>query len=198
MDNKAIRWQITISLISAALLACHLLWPQIKLDTPAVFLIVLCFLPWLGVVFKSVELPGGAKVEYRDVLLRASRKLEEVGLLQAYRRQAEDPLYLGLVDKDPNLALAGLRIDIERRLRTLGRSLGSNDPRENLRQVVNMIGSRGLFTQVQTDAMNGILKSLNIAVHGGKIPRDDAEEIMEKGIRLLDSIDKRISSQKTS
>jgi len=46
--------------------------------------------------------------------------------------------------------------------------------------------------------MNGILKSLNIAVHGGKIPRDDAEEIMEKGIRLLDSIDKRISSQKTS
>jgi hypothetical protein len=196
MDRKTVRWQIAISSVSAVLLVGHLVWPSIKFDASAVFLIALCFLPWLGAIFKSVELPGGAKVEYREELLFATRKLEEVGLLQGSPAQTEDPVYRGLIDKDPNLALAGLRIDIERRLRTLADSLRPSEPHESLRQVVNLIGSRGLFTQIQTEAMHGILNSLNIAVHGGKIPKDDAEEIMEKGIRLLGSLDKRIIRQK--
>jgi hypothetical protein len=87
MDRKTVRWQIAISSVSAVLLVGHLVWPSIKLDASAVFLIALCFLPWLGAIFKSVELPGGAKVEYREELLFATRKLEEVGLLQGLRRK---------------------------------------------------------------------------------------------------------------
>jgi hypothetical protein len=196
MDSKAVRWQISISSVSAVLLVGHLVWPSIKLDAPSVFLIALCFLPWLGAIFKSIELPGGTKVEYREGLLKATRKLEEVGLLQDGRIQTEDPVYRGLIDRDSNLALAGLRIDIERKLRTLATLLHTTEPNGSLRQVVNLIGSRGLFTQIQTEAMHGILTCLNTAVHGGKIPKDDAEEVMENGIRLLETLDKRITKQK--
>lgn len=197
MGRKTLKSKIAISVLSAILLIGHLIWPAVKLDVASIFLLAVILLPWLGTIFKTVEIPGGPKVEYRDEeLLKATQKLEDVGLLQESSGQRGDPIYLELIGRDTNLALAGLRIDIERRLRKIANYLEPIDPPSNLRQVVSLIGSRGLFTKIQTEAMHGILNSLNHAVHGGRIPADDAEEIMEKGLRLLGSLDKRILNQK--
>jgi hypothetical protein len=195
MESKPLKWQIAISSISATLFVGHLIWPAIKLDTSALFLLALCFLPWLGAIFKSVKLPGGAEVEYRQDLLQATKKVEDSGLLGDSLVQKGDPIYRTLIEQDPNLALAGLRIDIERKLRTL---MGVIDPDNSLKplsQVVEIIGSRGLFTKGQTQAMHGILKRLNIAVHGGRVPVKDATEVIQMGSRLLDSLDKRVREQ---
>jgi hypothetical protein len=195
MESKPLKWQIAISSISAVLFVGHLIWPTIKLDTSALFLLALCFLPWLGAIFKSVKLPGGAEVEYRQDLLRATKKVEDSGLIKDSLIQKGDPIYRTLIQQDPNLALAGLRIDIERKLRTLVGIIDPDNSLKPLSQVVEIIGSRGLFTKVQTQAMHGILKRLNIAVHSGRVPVKDANEVMEMGSRLLDSLDKRVRKQ---
>jgi hypothetical protein len=201
MKNKSLKWQIAISSISAILFVGHLIWPTVKLDTPALFLLMLCFLPWLGSIFKSVELPGGTKLEYCQRLLQATKKVEDSGLLEdsgtqkSSLIQKRDPIYRTLIEQDPNLALAGLRIDIERKLRTIVGIRNPDDSLKNLSQVVDIVGALGLFTKVQTQAMHGILKRLNIAVHGGRVPSEEAAEVVQMGSRLLDSLDKRIEKQ---
>ncbi len=198
MGSKALGWKIAISAMAAVLLAGHLIWPAVKLDGPALFLIALCFLPWLGAIFKSIEFPGGGKVEYREQLLKAAQKLEDVGLLQGTATSDADRLYLSLMGRDTNLALAGLRIDIEKKLRRLAQYLQPSDRPRPLRDVVELIGDNKLFTPSQTEVMHKILKSLNIAVHGGRVPADDAEEVMGRGLRLLSALDKRIDKQKSA
>ena len=189
--------QIAISAVAFLFLVAHLIWPSMKIDAITLTLLVICFIPWFGSIFKSVEFHGGGKIEYRERLLRASQKLEEAGLLQEGALQPEDPVYRGLIRKDPNLALAGLRIDIERKLRQIVGYFQPDSPPRNLRDVVELIGSKGLFTKNQTNALHGILKTLNIAVHGGRISQTDAEEIMEKGSRLLSSLEKRINKEQS-
>lgn len=196
-DRTAKRWKIAITAISAVLLIAHLIWPSIKLDAAAIFLIALCFLPWLGAIFKSIELPGGTKVEYREQVLKAVQKLEDSGLIPTDQINPEDPIYLGFVNRDPNLALAGLRLDIERKLRTIADLLQLPEPHTSLRHIVDGIGEKGLFTPNQTQAMHDILRTLNNAVHGGKIAGNDARDVLIKGIRLLDSLDKRIAKQRS-
>ena len=195
MERKPLKWQIAISSISAVLFVGHVVWPMIKLDASALFLLTLCFLPWLGAIFKSVKLPGVAEVEYRQDLLQATKKVEDSGLLKDSVVQKGDPIYRTLIDQDPNLALAGLRIDIERKLRTLVGVIDPDNSLKPLSQVVEIIGSRGLFTKAQTQAMQGILKRLNIAVHGGRVPVEDAAEVIQMGSRLLDSLEKRVRKQ---
>ena len=80
----------------------------------------MAILPWLGFIFKSVELPGGLKVEY-PALEKASEDAAKVGLLGAPRKREESP-YLAIAEQDPNLALAGLRVEIERRLREIAKA----------------------------------------------------------------------------
>jgi hypothetical protein len=47
--------------------AVHLIWPRLKLDGIIVALLIVAVLPWLGAVFESLELPGGWKVQYREI-----------------------------------------------------------------------------------------------------------------------------------
>jgi hypothetical protein len=201
MENKPLKWQIAISSISAVLFMCHLVWPTIRLDTSALFLLALCFLPWLGTIFKSVELPGGAKVEYRQGLLQAAKKVEDSGLLQDSGvqgnslTQKRDPIYRTLIEQNPNLALAGLRIDIERKLRAIVGFSNPDSSLKSLSQVVEIIGALGLFTKGQTQAMHGILKHLNSAVHDERVSSENAAEVFQMGTRLLDALDKRIRNQ---
>src|SRR5207302_4158611 len=60
-----IRWSITTASIVA--LTAHYLWPRFALDTTSIILLVIGLVPWLAPVIKSIELPGGFKIEVQDV-----------------------------------------------------------------------------------------------------------------------------------
>lgn len=55
--------RFAISLTALVGIAAHLLWPNLGIDAITLGLLVLATAPWLGSVFKSLELPGGWKVE---------------------------------------------------------------------------------------------------------------------------------------
>jgi hypothetical protein len=56
---------VTVVAVSAA--AAHVIWPNLKIDTITVVLLVVALLPWLGHLLDSIEMPGGWKVKYRSL-----------------------------------------------------------------------------------------------------------------------------------
>jgi len=52
------------------------------IDSITIALIIIAIIPWLGSLFKSLELPGGVKVEYHE-LQKATAKAKKAGLLKA-------------------------------------------------------------------------------------------------------------------
>jgi hypothetical protein len=117
--------QVGISGGALLLVAARLIWPSLRIDGTTVMLIALALVPWLGSVLKSVELPGMIKFQYRD-LQRAKRSAEEAGLLSpaATPERGKEYSFQQIAGDDPNLALAGLRIEIEKRLRQIAESRG--------------------------------------------------------------------------
>ncbi|MCG8925327.1 hypothetical protein [Lentzea sp. CC55] len=56
--------------ISGAALAAavvHVVWPSAKIDATTVLLLGLALVPWLGNLLESLELPGGLKLQYREL-----------------------------------------------------------------------------------------------------------------------------------
>lgn len=59
--------RLLVTGVALAAAAVHLIWPRLKLDGIIVALLIVAVLPWLGAVFESLELPGGWKVQYREI-----------------------------------------------------------------------------------------------------------------------------------
>lgn len=70
---------IALTICALGLAVVHLVRPNAAIDATTLALLAIAALPWLGSVFKSVELPGGIKAEYRE---RIQAIEEQVGKLQ--------------------------------------------------------------------------------------------------------------------
>ncbi len=88
----------------------HTYAPDLTIDGTTVSLIAIAVLPWLAPLFKAIELPGGVKIEFQE-LVKAEVKAKEAGLLSSrpIGGKAERHIYAfeAVAGDDPNLALAG-------------------------------------------------------------------------------------------
>ena len=67
-DIEQLTWlKVAITVTALLCIFARLIWPNIKIDTITLGLLVVAILPWLAVLIKSIELPGGFKVEYHDI-----------------------------------------------------------------------------------------------------------------------------------
>lgn len=185
--------KIAISAICVLLGAAHLIWPDVQIDLVTIVLLVVAILPWLAAVIRSVELPGGFKIELQDV----KAATEKVTASKAGRMALPETPAPGenleflreVVRGDPNLALVGLRIEIERRLSRLAeqaelpaapRSLGAM-----LRDLV-----RHERIDRQTAAGLGDLIALgNQAAHGAEVSSNAAAWALDTGPLILEMLD---------
>ncbi|MEU6405792.1 hypothetical protein [Streptomyces sp. NPDC046985] len=69
-QRNVIAGLITCTAVGAAV--AHVLDPGLKIDAITAVLLAVAALPWLGALFESIELPGGAKVQYRKLARRVS------------------------------------------------------------------------------------------------------------------------------
>ena len=191
MKKKNVVVSGVISLISFAFIAAHLKWPNIGIDSTTLFLLAFAIIPWLGSLFESLELPGGLKVSYNKDLDAATKNVEASGLIEKNLPIGKpDPIYIALVREDPTLALAGLRIDIERRLRRIAERYPDIHV-ANIRQLLEELSKRNVITQDEAYALSDILISLNSAVHGEPISRIQAESVLDVGWQLIQSLDRK-------
>ena len=189
---KRLRQVVTLAAILLAL--AHVIWPGISIDAITLALIVIAILPWLTPLVKSLELPGGWKVEFQD-LERVKSRADTAGLLAAKPSKVEESFsFQSIAEMDPNLALAGLRIEIEKRLAKLaevsgieqrGRAMGVG-------QLLRALTQHEVLTNDERSILADMVNMLNAAVHGAAVDRRSADWATDIGPRLLTSLDERI------
>ncbi|MBP7850600.1 MAG: hypothetical protein KA053_10045, partial [Lentimicrobiaceae bacterium] len=187
--------QLSISSIGILLIVGHMIWPDIKIDGITVLLIVIVIIPWLAPVFKSFELPGGLKVEFPD-LEKATKKLEESGFIKKEsisKKQQDHSKYsfLNVVDIDSNLALSGLRMEIESRLKDLAEQNFKIVDKNGINQITRQLAEHGVLSHLESSAILDILPILNKAAHGQDVDKLTHQWVIEIGPQILDSLEAR-------
>lgn len=181
--------KLLITLISLLLILAHLIWPEVKIDLITTILLIIAILPWFSTLIESAEFPGGWKVKFRD-LETAGNKI--TGEEESTDKKTEKS-YSKVREEDPNLALAGLRIEIENRVRALATQ---NEIDESLPLVV-LLQELRLNRIIDNEFYNGtseLIKAGNKAVHGAKVEPKVADWAFDKGPSILDALDRKLSN----
>jgi hypothetical protein len=55
----------------------RLVWPDLNLDSVTLALFVVAIIPWLGPIFKTIELPGIGKFEFQEFQRKVTRQLKQ-------------------------------------------------------------------------------------------------------------------------
>ncbi len=193
MKNKTSAF--TISFLAILVAVVHLIWPKLTIDSITIALIIIAIIPWLGSLFKSLELPGGLKVEYHE-LQKATNKAKKAGLLKSTtdKKTKKKPefSYQQISTEDPNLALAGLRIEIERRLLKIAESHGLEIRKGGVASIARSLKDANLLSGNEYSALLDIVVLLNSAVHGHTVDTNGANWAFETGNQILQALDEKI------
>jgi len=193
------RLRYTVTLCSLLLALAHLLWPSISIDAITLVLVVIAILPWLTPLVKSLELPGGWKIGFQE-LQKAASRADTAGLLAAEAPKAEESFsFQAIASRDPNLALAGLRIEIEKRLAELAEVSGTEQRRAmGIGQLLRNLTQHEVLTNEERSVLSDMVNMLNAAVHGASVDPRSADWAIDIGPRLLTSLDERIGEARRS
>lgn len=191
---KITRIRIGISVISVLIIVLHISFPDLDIDGVTLGLVILAVIPWLAPIFKSLEFPGGWKVEFQD-LIKVQNDADKAGLLSPISEQEAMPEYSFQViaEDDPNLALAGLRIEIEKRLQSIAASQHIRINTRGVGGLMRKLYETGTLSQSEYDVLADMIGLLNAAVHGAEVDKRAVNWAMETGSRLLKSLDSKIS-----
>ncbi len=191
--SSARKTQVFITVSAIVIAIVHLVWPDLSIDGITLALFVVAVLPWLAPLLKSLELPGGWKVEFQE-LQKIKNDAAKAGLLEAsaIKGVAEEAYsFKQILDQDPNLALAGLRIEVEKRLRKIAEVNGIEMKRPSVYQLLRILTKEQLLSPEESSVLADMNNLLNSAVHGAKIDQRTAEWAIEIGAELLSSLDKK-------
>ncbi len=189
---KRLRQFVTLGALVLALV--HLIWPALAIDAITLALVVIAVVPWLAPIFKSLEFPGGWKVEFQE-LQKAAERAGQAGLLAPTPQMVTETDYTfqRVAEQDPNLALAGLRIEIEKRLVALAEKRGIEVRGRGLGQLLRLLSERNALSQQERSVLADLAGLLNSAVHGATVDRRGADWAIEVGPRLLRALDELVA-----
>ena len=117
-----------ISAIGLVLLLIHVRLPSLRVDAVTFGLVILTLLPWFSEIISSAELPGGWKVEFRELRHQQELQADEINSIRylvSHFTTAEELLHLRrLASGDPfPISAATVTADLKAQLRRL-RAIG--------------------------------------------------------------------------
>jgi hypothetical protein len=191
MDVARLRSWVTLGALTVALL--HVVFPRLAIDAVALVLIVVAVVPWLAPLFKSVQIPGGWKVEFQE-LQAVAAKADDAGLLSpAPARQEEEYAFQSVAQRDPNLALAGLRIELEKRLVRLAEAHDVGTTMQGMGRLLGELARRGILSEDEESVLSDLVHLLNAAVHGASVDPRATEWAMDVGPQLIQSFEEKLA-----
>lgn len=154
-----------------------------ELTVIAATFIGLAALPWLLDLFDKITLPGGVEIE----LARVRKVLDS----QDIRPTKSDTEPLEFIPEDPNLALVALRIELEKRLRSMYSTKNEKSAArsQSIYSIVSHLVSEDLLDRELGEAIRDMLPSMNRAAHGEEVPESIRSWVVANGPRLLAALD---------
>ena len=193
MRIKRLRQIITLGSLGLAIV--HIAWPRLSIDAITLALLTIGVVPWLAPIIKSLELPGGWKIELQD-LQKVATQADNAGLLSSSPDTSLQTAYSfqTIADTDPNLALAGLRIELEKRLVLLAdkHQIGTN--MQGLGRLMHELTKKNVLNNDEEHALSNMIKLLNAAVHGADVDKRATEWAIKIGPRLIRSLEEKKNS----
>lgn len=189
MGSKTLRILVTIGAV--ALIILRMQFPDVPVDNTILFLSALAVFPWLAGVFRSIELPNGYKIEMQElnsvsnVISKSNKNSKNLEPITDEIKRSK-PSFLRLSDSDPNLALVGLRIEIEAKLKSLAHSFDISS--NSLRIIASGLCDKGVFSQETSDALQRLIELGNKAAHGAELETEAFKWVFENGPRILSSL----------
>lgn len=193
------RLKIVVSLICVIFAGLHIAFPAVAIDYVTLLLLIAAILPWFAPLIKSLEVPGGFKIELQDVKTATDKVSagakeregpEAVAHTPSVSVEEESAIerLRALAHSDPNLALVGLRIEIEKRLGYLARSEGISTERRTVGWLLRELQQRKKLSPATASGLNELVALGNRAVHGADVTRDAAEWAIDTAPTILGMI----------
>lgn len=195
---QSMTFKIILSVTSIALALAHLIWPNLGIDAITISLVVLAAIPWLLPHLKSMELPGGVKIELNDVKGAAELVIEGTKLSQPINNQNinseadldnQVQLLREIGGRDPNLMMVGFRIEVEKRLLELSKVNGLSLSRTPLPRVINILRENEILTPNVASGLSDLIGLGNRAAHGAEVAPEAARWVLEFGVGVLKALD---------
>ncbi|WP_417377694.1 hypothetical protein [Gimesia sp.] len=153
----------------------HLIFPDLKIDSITIGLLVFAALPWFSTLIESAKLPGGWEVKFRDLKNASDDITQSSTTTTTTADPSLDELpFLTIANRDPNLALAGLRIEIEKRVKLIAVRHGVKES-FSIRQTLDSLSQAGVFDYRAIGGLDKIINAANAAIHGAPVEPSVAE-----------------------
>lgn len=186
--------KVIVTLIAIAGIILHAVFPDIKIDAISIVLFFLALLPWLSNLLEELELPGGWKVKFKKTE-ELARRAKDAGLVADLTAEDQERYAFQIVaTSDKNLALAGLRIEIEKNLKDIAESNGIGTKMQGLGRIMQILFDRKLISWDEKAVLSDIIGLLNNAVHGAKIDEKSFQWAMDYGTGILKTLEIKKSS----
>lgn len=195
------RYKIALTLVAVAIFAGRILFPHLNIDAVSLGLLVLAVLPWLSPLIKSAEIPGVGKIEFRDVRSAAEKIIGgedwRAGIASSGTTNATEPSYIAVAAQDPRLALVGLRIELEKRLRTLA-DRAEIQTKGSLAAITRELEARAMLGPETGAGLRDLIRLGNDAAHGADVDADVAMSTVDFGPKILGILDGKLAELRSS
>jgi hypothetical protein len=174
-----------------ALIIARGFWSELfVVDVFSVVILFILFIPFVAQYLRKAKFPG-AEFEFKDEI-RETEKLVKLSVEQAEKLDSTGEKKIlpfvtfklsavkEILDSDPILALAALRIEIERKLRLLVNTLDLPIRSESsVSRLIEAVKKQELLTLEQVNALQKIVSMCNKAIHGSVISDEEARRIID-------------------
>lgn len=181
-----------LKILLIALLLLHgLLDKYFKIDNTTILLILLFILfPYIPLIKKIKFGDFEAEITHEDVknienkIKQIPKKEEKV----IESKKSED--LQTLAKTDPTLAMAKVRIEIEKKVRSLGEIyLKKSFNYSNLHVLVLELRKNGFIGNTLESLLQDVISVANRAIHGESIEKKDAERVIDYAGRVIEELD---------
>ena len=186
-ENRTIP-KVVVSTVAAAVIVLRQVSPSL-FDITDLILIAVIVLPWISSLVRSAEFPGGFKIEFQDVQQAGAKVTGGAG--QPTKLTDDRLSFIEVAETDPNLALVGLRIELERRLRDLANknSINKDQP---LMRIFRQLQQQKVLSNPVLSGLHELVIFGNQAAHGARVDPEAASWAMNMGPQILAVLDEQL------
>lgn len=185
--------QRTITWCALWIILIHLIRPSLNIDTITITLIIIAIVPRIAPLFKSVEFPWWLKFEFQE-LKELEEDAKKAGLITKARSDTPKYSFLEISSTEPTLAVAGVRIELEKILKRLAEKHGLQDNnRRKISDLINQLREKEILTNSEVSVLKDMIWILNSAVHWEILHPSAINRVLEISWEVLDTLQSKFS-----